>query len=330
MLSRRPDQLNEVKPAVGTVRGRGLCTVVLLSLVIMGCLTTQGRAEMPNLAFATMGGIQLWADEKLQQGWRIQRNVWTGHYRLLDAQNVRQAWGSYAECLRVLEQSNTGRPVSRHLVLLVHGIGRGAATFGELPQNLRKAGFEARAISYPSTRATIDDHALQLERLLNRMGRYDEVSFVTHSMGGLVVRQLLARDGAWKSQIMPGRLVMIAPPSQGSAIAKVLQPLLPYKLAYGAAGQQLTPLQVRKIPLPDIPFGIIAGGKRNSAGYNPLVPGDDDGTVAVAETRLIGAVDFIVLPGLHGFIARSVLIEQPVVKFLETGQFNRARRHPNG
>ena len=171
---------------------------------------------------------------------------------------------------------------------------------------------------------------MQLERLLNRMGTYDEVSFVTHSMGGLVVRRLLARDGAWKSQIVPGKLVMIAPPSQGSAIAKVLQSLPPYKLVYGAAGQQLTPVQVTKRPLPDIPFGIIAGGRHNSAGYNPFLLGDDDGTVSVAETRLDGAIDFIVLPGLHGFIARSVLIEQPVVKFLETGQFNRVRRHRNG
>lgn len=330
MLSRRPNQLNEVKSLSGIVRGLGLCSVVLLSLIIMGCLSAQARADMPNLAFATLGGTQLWADEKLQHGWRIQRNVWTGHYRLLDAQNVRRTWGGYADCLRALEQTKTGHPVNRHLVLLVHGIGRGPATFGELNHKLRKAGFEARAISYPSTRGSIEDHAAQLERLLNRMEGHGEVSFVTHSMGGLVVRQLLARNGAWKSRVVPRRLVMIAPPSQGSVIAKVLQPLLPYKLAYGAAGQQLTPAAVKTLPLPDIPFGIIAGGQQNSAGYNPLLPGDDDGTVAVAETRLNGAIDFVVLPGLHGSIARSEMIEQPIENFFETGRFNRARRHSNG
>ncbi|MGI9260478.1 MAG: alpha/beta hydrolase, partial [Woeseiaceae bacterium] len=65
-------------------------------------------------------------------------------------------------------------------------------------------------------------------------------------------------------------------------------------------------------------------------GYNPLVPGDDDGTVAVAETRLEGAQDFMVLPGLHGFIARSHEIEQPVLNFLTTGRFKQVRRYPNG
>jgi len=296
----------------------------------MGCLSAQARAEMPNLAFITWGGTQLWADEKLQHGWRIQRNVWTGHYRLLDEQYVRRAWGSYADCLRGLEQGKTDLPVNRHLVLLVHGIGRGPATFAELPDKLRRAGFEARAISYPSTRGSIEDHALQLERLLDRMEGVDEVSFVTHSMGGLVVRRLLTREGAWKSRVLPRRLVMIAPPNQGSVIAKVLQPLPLYKLIYGVAGQQLIPTEVATLPLPGIPFGIIAGGRQNSVGYNPLLPGDDDGTLAVAETRLTGAIDFMVLPGLHGFIARSEKIEQPIENFLETGRFSRARRHPNG
>jgi len=330
MKSRRPSQFIGVKSRYGIVRCVGLCTILLFGPIIIGFLSGQARAEMPNLAFATLGGTQLWADENLQGGWRIQRNVWTGHYRLLDEQNVRRAWGSYADCLLSLERSKPGHPMFRHLVLLVHGIGRGPATFGELPRELRRAGFEARAISYPSTRASIEDHAMQLERLLNRVDGYDKVSFVTHSMGGLVVRRLLAGNGAWKSHVAPMRLVMIAPPSQGSVIAKLLQPLPVYKLAYGAAGQQLTPTAVKTLPLPDIPFAIIAGGKKNSAGYNPLLPGDDDGTVAVSETRLTGAIDFMVLPALHGFIAKSGMIRQPIRNFLETGRFNRTRRQPHG
>ncbi len=330
MPVRRQNHLNEVKPVSGIAFGPGLCSVVFTSLMIMAILSPGARAEMPNLAFATMGGTQLWADEKLQNGWRIQRNEWTGHFRLLDVNNVRRAWGSYADCLRALKQSKAGHSQGRRLVLLVHGIGRGPATFGELPLKLRKAGYAAYAISYPSTRGSIQHHATQLERLLGRMQGYDEVSFVTHSMGGLVVRQLLAGNGAWKRQLKPRRLVMIAPPSQGSIIARTLQPLLAYKLFYGVAGQQLTPKAVRTLAVPNIPFAIIAGGRRNSSGYNPLVPGDDDGTVSVAETRLDGAFDFLVLPGLHGFIARSTMIEQPVVKFLDTGRPNRARRHPDG
>ena len=330
MLIRRPEHFNGIRSLSGIVHGGSLCALVVASLIIMGLLSAPVRAENPNLALSTLGGTQLWADEHLRGEWRIQRHVWSGHYRLLDGQNVRHAWGSYANCLDELTKRKGAVHRNRHLVLLVHGIGRGPATFGDLPDKLRKAGLEARAISYPSTRGSIEDHAAQLERLLQRLDGVDEVSFVTHSMGGIIVRQLLAGDGAWKSRIVPGRLVMIAPPNQGSIIAQALQPAWPYKLVYGAAGQQLTPAKVLSLPAPDIPFGIIAGGLGNSEGYNPLVPGDDDGTVAVDETRLEGAKDFMVLPGLHGFVARSQEIELPVLNFLKSGRFENVRRHPNG
>lgn len=330
MLIRRPDRCNEIRSLSGLVRGGGLCTVVLVTLLIMGLLSTHARAKNPNLALPTMGGTQLWADEHLRGGWRIQRHAWTGHHRLLDSNNVRLAWGSYADCLLKLRESRVPGPQSGHLVLLVHGIGRGPATFGDLPGRLREAGFEAHAISYPSTRASIEAHAAQLERLLQRLRNVDEVSFVTHSMGGIIVRQLLARDGAWKASIMPRRVVMIAPPNQGSLTAQTLQPAWPYKVVYGTAGQQLIPEKVRKLPVPGIPFGIIAGGLGDGEGYNPLLPGDDDGTVAVAETRLEGAADFMVLPGLHGFVARSREIELPLLNFLSSGHFTPARSHTDG
>ncbi len=196
MLIRRPEHFNEMRSLSGIVHGGSLCALVVASLIIMGLLSAPVRAENPNLALSTLGGTQLWADEHLRGEWRIQRHVWSGHYRLLDGQDVRHAWGSYANCLGELTKRKVAVHRNRHLVLLVHGIGRGPATFGHLPDKLRKAGLEARAISYPSTRGSIEDHAAQLERLLQRLDGVDEVSFVTHSMGGIIVRQLLAGDGA--------------------------------------------------------------------------------------------------------------------------------------
>ena len=330
MLIRRSDQPGEIKSLSGLVHGSALCAVVLAVLFLMGLLSAQARADNLNVALPTLGGTQLWADEHLSDGWRIQRHVWTGHYRLLDRNNVRQAWGRYADCLDRLNENRVATSQNRHLVLLIHGIGRGPGTFGNLPDRLRKAGFEAYAISYPSTQASIEDHTAQLERLLQRLQNVDEVSFITHSMGGIIVRHLLAADGAWLSRVTPGRLVMIAPPNQGSFMAKTLQPTWPYRLVYGAAGQQLTPDKVQKLPAPDIPFGIIAGGLGDARGYNPILPGDDDGTVAVAETRLKGAADFMVLPGLHGFVARSQEIEQPVLNFLKSGRFKPVRSRNDG
>jgi len=330
MLIRRPDQPGDIKPLSGLARGGALCAAVLAILFFMGTLSAQARAEYPNAALPTLGGTQLWADDHLRGGWRVQRHVWTGHYRLLDENDVRRAWGRYADCLIRLNEDRIAASQNRHLVLLVHGIGRGPGTFGDLPAKLRRAGFEAHAISYPSTQASIEDHTAQLERLLQRLQGVDEVSFVTHSMGSIILRRLLAGDGAWKAKMVPGRLVMIAPPNQGSLVAKTLQPTWPYKLVYGAAGQQLTPEQVQKLSVPDIPFGIIAGGLGDAHGYNPVLPGDDDGTVAIAETRLRGAADFMILPGLHGFVARSQEIELPVLNFLKSGRFKPQRSLPDG
>jgi pimeloyl-ACP methyl ester carboxylesterase len=220
----------------------------------------------------------------------------------------------------VLSAQNV-KPSSRHLVLLVHGIARVPGTFGGLPKRLRDEGYEAWAISYPSTRGTIADHARQLEYLLTNMEGVDQVSFVTHSMGAIVVRQLLGGDGTWKAHIKPGRVVMIAPPSQGSAVAAFLKDSPAHAAVYGKAGQQLVPWFAVTFPAPKVPFAIIAGGKGDGEGYNPLLPGDDDGTVTVAETKLDGAADFIVLPGIHGFIARSGTVDGPVIRFLASGKF---------
>ena len=43
----------------------------------------------------TLGGKVFWGDNFIYAGWRIQENVVTGHHRLLDPDDVRQAWGTY-------------------------------------------------------------------------------------------------------------------------------------------------------------------------------------------------------------------------------------------
>jgi pimeloyl-ACP methyl ester carboxylesterase len=319
MLNRRPHWLDKVEPLSGLWRGLVLVALVLASLVTMAVLPAATQSLLPNIQMPTLGGTQVWRDEMVRAGWRVQRHHFTGHCRVLDDNHVRRAWGSchamYAELKRTAP-----RPKSRHVVLLVHGIARGPGTFGELPRALRDAGYDAVAISYPSTRASIDAHAGRLRDLILRLEDAERVSFVTHSMGGLLVRQLLA-DESWQTVINPGRLVMIAPPNRGSAIARFLKDNPAYLALYGPAGRQLVPDAVKQMPVPHIPFGIIAGGKGDAAGYNPLLPGDDDGTVSVAETRLEGAQAVKVLPRLHGIIARSPLIEPHVLSFLKSGKF---------
>lgn len=278
-----------------------------------------------NLPAPTLGGTQLWRDTHVFAGWRIQENVLTGHSRLLDPEDTRRAWGSYTqvkERLDELKRIENIHPPGTHLVLLVHGILRSTGTFTELEKALIEAGYDAVAISYPSTRSTIEEHADGLARLLDRHEGSETVSFVTHSMGGLVVRHLLAREAAWMGRIEIHWVVLIAPPNQGSAVARLLEDVPAYRLIYGAAGQQLTPDEVSRIPALDHPFAIIAGGKGDGGGFNPLLPGDDDGTVRVAETHLDGARDVLVVPEIHAMISNHRDTVRAAIGFLKHGKFD--------
>lgn len=49
---------------------------------------------LPNVKAPTMGGTVWWNDIASSCGWRVQRNTWTGHCRIIDNMDVRQAWGS--------------------------------------------------------------------------------------------------------------------------------------------------------------------------------------------------------------------------------------------
>ena len=274
-----------------------------------------------------MGGTQLWRDAHVFAGWRIQENVLTGHFRLLDTEDIRRAWGSYIQCkerLGDLKRIEDIQVPGKHLVLLVHGILRSTGTFSALEKALIGAGYDAVAISYPSSRGTIEEHAEGLARLLDRQAGTETVSFLTPSMGGLVVRHLLNRDEAWMRRIAVHRTVLIAPPNQGSAIARLFEDVPAYRLIYGEAGQQLTPAEASIIPAIEHPFAIVAGGTGDGEGFNPLLPGDDDGTVGVAETRLEGAKDFLVVPEIHAMISNHQDTIRATINFLKHGKFDAA------
>ncbi len=104
----------------------------------------------------------------------------------------------------------------------------------------------------------------------------------------------------------------------------MLKDIPAYRMIYGAAGQQLTPAEVAKVPLIAHPFAIVAGGTGDGEGFNPLLPGDDDGTVALAETRLDGALDFLVVPEIHAVISNHRDTIRATINFLKHGRFDAA------
>jgi pimeloyl-ACP methyl ester carboxylesterase len=277
-----------------------------------------------HVPMPTLGGKQIWADLFIRGGWRIQRNVLSGYCRLLDRNNIRRARGTFEHCRERFEHLHGRNPVAAqgdHVVMLVHGLGRSAGAFTVLEDSLRREGYETANVNYPSTRLGIAEHADNLERVIDSLDGVETLSFVTHSLGGLVVRDLLARDSAWRERITVHRLVMIAPPNKGSQIADRLKALPAYRWLTGESGQGLTTEAAARLPVPKIEFGIIAGGRGNADGFNPLLPGDNDGLVTVTETALEGAQDFMLVGTTHGLIDDHPQAIDATVSFLRDGCF---------
>lgn len=309
-----------------TRAARAAAALLGLTFVLGGTHAVAAGSDrsLPNLAMPTMGGNQLWADVAWDGGWRVQRHVWTGHARLLDGEDVRRAWGSTEACLDALAARAGGSGASSAdapVAVVLHGLWRTRRSMGRLAAALEGAGFEVVDVGYPSTRGSIDEHAAQVAALLDRLpGEGREVSFVTHSLGALVTRALLEREGdAWRGRHRLRRAVFIAPPHQGSRLAELGDriPLMP--LIYGEPVRQLARGRARELPAPHLPFLTIAGGRGDGEGWNPLVPGDDDGVVSVSEARLEGAVATHRVRAMHTVIMNHPATIAAALQFLRCG-----------
>lgn len=304
-------------------RRAGAATLVTLSIAAaaFGCHAAAGGASdpMPNLALPTGGGNQLWADVAYDGGWRVQRHVWTGHARLLDRNDVRRAWGSEESCRAALAERAPGlESASLPVAVVLHGLWRSRDSMSAITEALEERGFEVLDVAYPSTRRTIAEHAAQVAELLDGLrGEGREVSFVTHSLGGLVTRALLAREGdAWRARHRLGRAVFIAAPHRGAALARVGAKVPGALTLYGEPSQEMARGVAATLPSPPLPFLDVAAARGTEEGWNPLVPGDDDGVVGVEETRLEGETARLVVRGTHTFVMRDPEVVRAALEFL--------------
>jgi len=268
----------------------------------------------------TFGGRQFWGDVQLFHDWRIQQHVYTGHYRLLDGQDRRHATGTLEECRDTLAEIRERRklpPMSGRAVVLLHGIFRSSHSLQWLGGQIAGEEFLPLPMDYPSTQTSIPVAAEYLHSVLEHLDGIDEIHLVTHSMGGLVVRAYLAKHHDPRIK----RLVMIAPPNQGAEMADILKRNLMFRGLLGPSGQQLaTQGLIPTLPTPPFEFAVIAGARGTATGWNLLIPGDDDGTVTVASTRLVGAADFATVPSIHTFLIGEPAVADMTRRFLLEGR----------
>jgi hypothetical protein len=295
-------------------------------------VTASPAPATPNVPLPTFGGQQFWSDEFVYRDWRIQRHALTDHCRLLDPRDVRRAWGTYDQC-RAAFDALKGRemlpPLEGRAVITLHGLIRSRDHMAGLGRYLaEQGGWQWINVSYASTRRSLDEHALSLARVLDGLEGIDEIDFVCHSLGNLVVRRYLGEANCdqprWQPDARIRRMVMLGPPNNGAQFAELFKQNELFSLVTGPSGKQLARdfSQTQKLlATPGFPFAILAGGRGDGRGANPLLEGDDDWIVSVEETRLAGARDFRLVNCLHGRMMDDPTVQQYVLAFLRHGCF---------
>ncbi len=289
------------------------------------------------LAVRTLGGIQLWTDHFIYGEWRIQQNAVTGDYRLLDDRDARHAAGSLDECRKRFEELRQQRQLPAlkpTVVVILHGLGRSRQSMEGLAKFLRgQSDWTTINFSYASTRKGVAEHAQALAEVIGNLEGVERVHLVGHSLGNIVVRRYLSDRGKAGGDRRPsiGRVVMLAPPNQGSATARLLKDSRLFAWVAGASSQDLggrwQELQTDLATPTDL--GIIAGSTRGGKGSNPLIPGDDDVIVGLDETKLTGARDFLVVNSAHTWIMNHDEVQEATLRFLRDGWFRSEElRHP--
>lgn len=210
-------------------------------------------------------------------------------------------------------------------VILLHGLCRSASSMNKMEKGLEAAGFITVNKGYPSRKesisklseSTIGD-ALKDPRLAGCR----KIHFVTHSMGGIMVRVYFKRH----PDKNVGRVVMLGPPNQGSEVVDRIGHWWVFKKLNGPAGGQLgtakdsVPNQLGKVPFE---LGVIAGNKSINWINSLMIKGDDDGKVSLDSARVDGMKEMVVVPFTHPFIMKRKRVIALTIHFLKFGTFGK-------
>jgi pimeloyl-ACP methyl ester carboxylesterase len=201
----------------------------------------------------------------------------------------------------------TPQTPQKELVVLIHGFGAKRAVMWPLAARLRSNGYRVRLWSYVTLFQSINSHSHRLHNyLLMQLADESRFSIVAHSMGSIIARAALNRSVPSNM----GRLVLLAPPNQGSPIARYAS------MFVGGIIRPTRELSddrnsfVRNLSSPrGVDTGIIA------ARFDLLVP--------AANTILESVHKYETVNGTHNSLLMSKNVCEMITSFLRSGEFGR-------
>ena len=209
-------------------------------------------------------------------------------------------------------------------VVLLHGLARTPSSMEALESALSKEGFLPINEGYPSREHPIEILAeLAIKPSLAKCPKDMNVNFVTHSLGGILVRQYLSKHTVKNL----GRVVMLGPPNKGSEVVDKLGNIPGFYFINGDAGMQLGTAELsipNTLGKANFDVGIIAGSWSINWILSSLVPSTDDGKVSIESTKLEGMDDHIVMPVTHPLMMKNKKVIEQVINYLKRGSFEHA------
>ncbi len=203
------------------------------------------------------------------------------------------------------------------IIVLIHGLMRTYMSMSPLKSYFESQGYKVYYYKYTSARYSIHEHSVDLNRYIIDLLEKNpgvKVHFITHSLGGVIIREALVKLP--KDQLRNiGSVVMLAPPNQGSALAKFSTKVLPVLNYFVKPLAELSSEQaayVHHVPIPNIKIGIIAGRF--------------DAKVPPTSARLEGVPDPVIVNATHTFIMNHARTKELIKNFLETGAFDESKK----
>ncbi len=219
----------------------------------------------------------------------------------------------------VIMSLSDGTTHAQEHVVLLHGLARSAASMNKMQRALVNEGYQVHNLSYDSRQHGIEQLAESVhQQIRTQTTKATKVHIVTHSLGGILVRQIQATTPLPKL----ARVVMLSPPNAGSEVVDKIGHWWLFQKINGPAGQQLGTGKdsfIGQLPAINFDCAVITGDRSINWINSLMIPGHDDGKVSTTSARVAGMRAYKVLHATHPMIMKKQAVIQEVIHYLQTG-----------